>query len=294
MIRCNALGINFLLLATIYGFKLMPELPEVETICRGLAPLIVGLTLSDVVVRESRLRVLIPPDLSDSIKNCQILSVSRRAKYLLIHLSEDRTLLIHLGMSGTLRFLADPLSFDRHDHVDFLFAQGGRLRFRDPRRFGAILHLSGNPLCHPLLQSLGPEPLSKAFNTTYLFNRSQHRTLTVKSFLMEQRTVVGVGNIYASEALYAAGIAPWAPAGTISRYRYGRLVIEVRRVLQRAITAGGTTLRDFLDLSGKPGYFSQELSVYGRVGQECRICGGKIEVMRIGGRSSFYCPHCQS
>lgn len=271
----------------------MPELPEVETICRGIAPLIVGLTIKDVLVRESRLRILIPADLPEFLKNRQILSVSRRAKYLLIHISGDRTLLIHFGMSGTLRYLPDIVPFDRHDHVEIILSQGSRLRFRDPRRFGAILHCSGDPLFHPLLVSLGPEPLSNNFNSEYLYTRSRHRTLTVKSFLMEQRTVVGIGNIYASEALHAAGIAPWAPAGAIRQDRYSRLVDEVRTVLQRAITAGGTTLRDFQNAAGKPGCFSLELAVYGRVGQECQNCGEKIQLMRIGGRSSFYCPHCQ-
>lgn len=272
----------------------MPELPEVETICRGLTPLIVGSIVAEVIVREPRLRVLIPADLTTVLQQRQILSVSRRAKYLLIYFSGDCSLLIHLGMSGTLRYLTDPVPFDRHDHVEIIFTQGSRLRFRDPRRFGAILLSSGNPLSHPLLIALGPEPLSDDLNTAYLYTRSRQRTLTIKSFLMEQRTVVGVGNIYASEALYAAGIAPWTPAGTISRRRFGRLVDEVRAVLQRAITAGGTTLRDFQNAVGKPGYFSSELAVYGRIGQDCRNCGEKIQAMRIGGRSSFYCPHCQS
>lgn len=272
----------------------MPELPEVETICRGLAPLIVGLTVADVVVREARLRILIPSDLSVSLQGRHVLAVSRRAKYLLIHFNGDLSLLIHLGMSGTLRYLPAPLLFDRHDHVEIIFAPGCRLRFRDPRRFGAILLSSGDPLAHPLLSGLGPEPLSDDFNTEYLYACSRQRTVTVKSLLMEQRTVVGVGNIYASEALYAAGIAPWLAAGKISRSRYGRLVDEVRAVLQRAIAAGGTTLRDFQNAAGKPGYFSQELAVYGRVGQKCRKCGGGIRSMRISGRSSFYCPNCQS
>ena len=272
----------------------MPELPEVETICRGIAPLVVGLTVAEVIVRESRLRVLIPSNLSESLLQRQILAVSRRAKYLLLHFNGNSSLLIHLGMSGTLRYLSDPLPFDRHDHVEIVFAQGSRLRFRDPRRFGAILPCSGNSLDHPLLASLGLEPLSDDFNTEYLYLRSRQRTLAVKSFLMEQRTVVGVGNIYASEALHAAGIAPWAPAGTISRRRYGRLVEEVREVLQLAIAAGGTTLRDFQNASGKPGYFSQELAVYGRGGQQCRNCREIIQIIRIGGRSSFYCPSCQS
>lgn len=272
----------------------MPELPEVETICRGIVPLIVGLSVVAVEVRETRLRVPVPSDLSASLAGRQVLAVSRRAKYLLIHFNGDLTLLIHLGMSGTLLYLPALRPFDRHDHVEIIFSTGSRLRFRDPRRFGAILLSFGDPLAHPLLSALGPEPLSRDFNTEYLFSRSRQRTVAVKSFLMEQGTVVGVGNIYASEALHAAGIAPWIPAGTISRRRYGRLVDAVRAVLRRAIAAGGTTLRDFQNAAGKPGYFSQELAVYGRARQKCRNCGGIIQSMRIGGRSSFYCPDCQS
>lgn len=272
----------------------MPELPEVETICRGIAPLIGGLTIEEVVVREARLRVLISRDLSATLEGRKIVAVSRRAKYLLIHFNADVTLLIHLGMSGTLRFLTGPIPFDRHDHVEIIFGQGSRLRFRDPRRFGAILLCYGDPLAHPSLAALGPEPLAEEFNTEYLYLHSRQRKVTVKSFLMEQRTVVGVGNIYASEALYAAGIAPWQPAESISHRRYADLVDEVRAVLLRAIAAGGTTLRDFQSAAGKPGYFSQELAVYGRSGEECRKCGCEIKNMRIGGRSSFYCSNCQS
>lgn len=272
----------------------MPELPEVETICRGIAPLIIGSIVSEIIVRETRLRVLIPSELSVSLKGRQVNAVRRRAKYLLIYFNGDRSLLIHLGMSGTLLYLPDSLSFDRHDHVEIVFSQGGRLRFRDPRRFGAILLCSGDPLTHPVLRGLGPEPLSDDFNADYLFSLSRHRNVTVKSFLMEQKTVVGVGNIYASEALHAAGIAPWIAAKTISHNRYERLVEEVRIVLQRAIAAGGTTLRDFQSATGKPGYFSQELTVYGRAGERCRSCGGEIRCMRIGGRSSFFCSNCQA
>lgn len=272
----------------------MPELPEVETICRGITPLIEGLSISEVIVREPRLRVLIPADLSASLKGRTVLAVSRRAKYLLIHCSGDCTLLIHLGMSGTLRFLAEPLPFVCHDHVEIIFDQGGRLRFRDPRRFGAIVLCHGDPLAHPALAGLGPEPLDDLFNANYLYLRSRQRTITVKAFLMEQKTVVGVGNIYASEALHAAGIVPWRPCGTISRRRYALLVKEVRAVLLHAIEAGGTTLRDFQSAAGKPGYFAQELMVYGRAGDQCRKCGGEIQNIRIGGRSSFYCSDCQS
>lgn len=272
----------------------MPELPEVETICRGISPLVVCLSISEIIVREPRLRVLVPADLSAALKNRTVLAVSRRAKYLLIHCSGDCTLLIHLGMSGTLRFFSEPLPFDHHDHVEIIFNQGSRLRFRDPRRFGAILLCHGDPLAHPSLAALGPEPLSSNFNAEYLYLRSRQKKVTIKSFLMAQSTVVGIGNIYASEALYAAGIAPWRPAGTIGRRRYALLVEEVRAVLLRAIEAGGTTLRDFQSAAGKPGYFAQELAVYGRAGEKCRKCGGEIQNMRIGGRSSFYCSECQS
>lgn len=272
----------------------MPELPEVETICRGITPLIVGLSIVEIIIREPRLRVVIPADLSVSLQGRTVLAVSRRAKYLLIHCSGDCTLLIHLGMSGSLRFLAEPLPFECHDHAEIIFDQGGRLRFRDPRRFGAILLSYGDPQAHPALAGLGPEPLADEFTADYLYERSRQRTVTVKSFLMEQKTVVGVGNIYASEALHSAGIAPWRQAGTITRRRYDLLVKEVRAVLLRAIEAGGTTLRDFQSVAGKPGYFAQELLVYGRAGELCRKCGGIIQCMRIGGRSSFYCSGCQS
>jgi len=272
----------------------MPELPEVETISRGIAPLIVGLTIAEIIVREPRLRVLVPANLSASLQGRTVLAISRRAKYLLIHCSGDCTLLIHLGMTGTLRFYSESIPFERHDHVEIIFNHKGRLRFHDPRRFGAIFLCYGDPLVHPTLACLGPEPLSGEFSVDYLYLRSRQRTVTVKSFLMEQKTVVGVGNIYASEALHAAGIAPWRPAGTISRRRYVLLFKEVRAVLLRAIEAGGTTLRDFQNVVGKSGYFAQELLVYGRVGEPCRKCGGEIQSMRIGGRSSFYCPDCQS
>lgn len=271
----------------------MPELPEIETICRGLQPLLVGLTLKDVLVRESRLRVLIPTELPLLLKEKQITSVTRRAKYLIINFDKDCSLLIHLGMSGTLSYLVGPRHFDRHDHVDFIFTQGSLLRFRDPRRFGAIIYCPGNPLSHPALASLGPEPLTGAFNAEYLFACSRRRTQAIKSFLMEQKIVVGVGNIYASEALYASEIAPFAPVGSISLSQYRCLVDEIRMVLLRAIAAGGTTLRDFASESGKPGYFTQELAVYGRSGQLCHKCGATIQKMKIAGRSSFYCPGCQ-
>lgn len=271
----------------------MPELPEIETICRGLQSLIVGLTIEDVLVRETRLRVLIPAELTLFLKEKKIISVSRRAKYLIILFDKDCSLLIHLGMSGTLSYLCGPRYFDRHDHVDFIFTQGSLLRFRDPRRFGAIMYGSGDPLSHPALASLGPEPLTDEFNAEYLFAYSRRRKQAIKSFVMDQKIVVGIGNIYANEALYASGIAPCEPAGSINLSQFRCLVEEVRMVLLRAIAAGGTTLRDFASESGRPGYFSQELEVYGRSGQACHKCGGIIQYMRIAGRSSFYCPVCQ-
>lgn len=271
----------------------MPELPEIETICRGIAPLIIGSIVERVVVRESRLRVAVPLELSTALAGRRVIEVSRRAKYLLIRFDAERTLLVHLGMSGSLRVLPSTAHAERHDHVDLLFTDGKLLRLRDPRRFGALLLGGGEPLLHPALAGLGPEPLSDDFNADVLFARSRGRSLAVKAFLMDQRTVVGVGNIYASEALFLAGIAPDAPAGTISRVRYRRLVVEVRAVLARAIAAGGTTLRDFQNAEGKPGYFAQQLLVYGREGEKCPACRTPIKSARIGGRSSFFCPRCQ-
>lgn len=271
----------------------MPELPEIETIRRGLEPFLVGVTIERVVVRESRLRVAVPADLSGCLAGEQILAVSRRAKYLLIQCSADLTLIIHLGMTGSLRLLPASTPAARHDHVDFQLSGGNLLRLHDPRRFGAIFMCSGDPLRHPALAGLGPEPLCEAFNAAALFARSRRRSLTVKSFLMDQRIVVGVGNIYASEALFAAGISPTVAAGSISLARYRRLVEEVRAVLAKAIAAGGTTLRDFQNAEGKPGYFAQQLLVYGREGEGCPQCGRPIRNLRIGGRSSFFCPHCQ-
>lgn len=271
----------------------MPELPEIETICRGIAPLIVGSTVDRAVVRESRLRVAVPRELSTALAGRRVEAVTRRAKYLLLRFDAALTLLIHLGMSGSLRILPAATLAERHDHVDLVFTDGKLLRLRDPRRFGALLLCSGDPLLHPALAALGPEPLSDNFNAEALFARSRGRSLAVKAFLMDQRTVVGVGNIYASEALFRAGIAPDAPARTISRVRYRRLIVEVRAVLERAIAAGGTTLRDFQNVEGKPGYFAQQLQVYGREGERCPVCGAFIRSARIGGRSSFYCPRCQ-
>lgn len=271
----------------------MPELPEVETICQGLTPLIQQLDVTDVVVRSPSLRLPISKDLASSLRGHRVLTICRRAKYLLIRFHGDLSLLLHLGMSGTLRYFTDPPPFDRHDHVDIIFGTDGLLRLRDPRRFGLILFVVGDPLNHPLLRSLGPEPLSDDFNLEYLYRSSRNRRVSVKIFLMDQATVVGVGNIYASEALYSAGIAPWRSVGGLSHSECNSLVAAIRAVLHKAISAGGTTIRDFQGVEGRPGYFSQELTVYGREGESCQRCKGIIKKMKQGGRSTFYCPECQ-
>lgn len=271
----------------------MPELPEVETICRGIAPLIIGLTFNKILVRVERLRFPLPRNISEQLCGREIIGVSRRAKYLIIECVDDIFLIVHFGMSGTIRYLKNFIPFDRHDHVDFYFTGGGLIRFRDPRRFGAIILGHGDPLLHPPFVYFGPEPLSAVFSAQYFYRISRNRTITVKAFLMDQKIVVGVGNIYASEALFAAGIAPWVPAGSLSFNRCSSLVSSVKAILTKAITAGGTTLRDFFEATGKPGYFVQELKIYGRQGHDCSVCRSRIETIRLAGRSSCYCPSCQ-
>lgn len=270
----------------------MPELPEVETVRRGILPLVSGKTISAVVVREPRLRVPVPAELSALIRGETILSVERRAKYLLLR-GERGTLIVHLGMSGTLQLVPAATPPQKHDHVDLIMDDGNALRFRDPRRFGAIWWTPGDPLRHPLLLDLGPEPLSADFTGGYLHASTAGRRTAIKSLIMNQKIVVGIGNIYASEALFHAGIAPQRPAAGLSFADCGRLVHAARVVLEAAIMAGGTTLRDFQGATGKPGYFSIELDVYGRGGEECRRCHSIIRCERIGQRSTFFCPHCQ-
>jgi formamidopyrimidine-DNA glycosylase len=268
----------------------MPELPEVETTRRGIEPLITGKTVTAVAVRERRLRWPVSPQL-ERLVGVPIVAVRRRAKYLLLD-SERGSAIIHLGMSGSLRVVAVSVTPQRHDHVDIAFEDGTCLRLRDPRRFGAVLW-SRDPLQHKLLKSLGPEPFDPLFDGVYLHARARGRKLAVKSLLMDSRVVVGVGNIYASEALHAAGIHPRRPAGRISRPRYQRLSAAVREILAQAIGFGGTTLRDFSNAEGKPGYFRHELSVYDRAGQPCRNCGNAIHQETIGQRSTYYCRRCQ-
>ncbi len=269
----------------------MPELPEVETTRRGIEPHLVGHRVSRVIVRERRLRWAIPEDLDVRLSGQRIESVERRAKYLLIH-AEQGTLIAHLGMSGSLRLVDPSLAVGKHDHVDVLLDSGMALRYTDPRRFGALLW-SDDPHAHVLIAGLGPEPLGDAFDGDRLYRLSRGRSMAVKPFIMDNAVVVGVGNIYASEALFAAGIDPRRPAGSISKARYLKLAVEIKRILAMAIERGGTTLRDFVGGDGKPGYFQQELFVYGRGGELCKHCGGTLREIRLGQRASVYCARCQ-
>lgn len=269
----------------------MPELPEVETTRRGIASHLIGRRVLELRIRQPQLRWPIPPELRDLLPGQCIEAVDRRAKYLLIH-TRAGSAIWHLGMSGSLRILPSDIPANTHDHVDWLFDSGQLLRFTDPRRFGSLLWQSPGTT-HALLVKLGPEPLSEAFSGDYLWNASRKRVTTVKQLLMDQHIVVGVGNIYAAEALFASGIHPQRIAGSISRARYARLSSEVQRILEYAISRGGTTLRDFINPAGQPGYFEQELFVYGRDSEPCRDCGAPIRVVRLGQRSTFYCPKCQ-
>ncbi len=270
----------------------MPELPEVETSRRGIAPHVVGETVSRVVVRDRRLRWPVPTELDREMPGTTIRSVGRRAKYLLIE-TDAGTAIMHLGMSGHVYVIDAGAPGGVHDHVDIEFASGKALRLTDPRRFGS-LHWSTAPLEHHLLRRLGPEPLGDQFSGEYLYARSRGRRVAVKNFIMNARVVVGVGNIYASESLFHAGINPKRPAGRIALARYDRLARAIRAVLERAIRAGGTTLRDFYGGSGESGYFQQELDVYGRAGEPCRVCDTPVTSVVIGQRNTFYCKHCQT
>lgn len=269
----------------------MPELPEVETTRRGIAPHLVGQRIHAVVLRRQALRWPIPAAISEELPGQRIEAVRRRAKYLLLDVPSGSAIL-HLGMSGSLRVLPDTSPARAHDHVDFLLDDHHLLRLTDPRRFGALLWQPQGEV-HPLLARLGVEPLSEAFTARYLHARAKGRSAPVKHFLMDQRIVVGVGNIYAAEALFQAGIHPARAAGRISLARWERLVQAVRSTLSRSLERGGTTLRDFLNPDGEPGYFVQELAVYGRAGQPCITCGRPLRAADWGQRATVYCPHCQ-
>lgn len=269
----------------------MPELPEVETTRLGLLPHLQGRRITGVSLRRLDLRWPIPEQVTRQLPGQAIVAVRRRAKYLLID-TPPGSALLHLGMSGVLRVLPSDTVVGRHDHVDIALDSGRVLRFTDPRRFGCLLWQPVDTV-HPLLQGLGPEPLSDDFSGDYLYARAHGRQAPVKTFVMDQAVVVGVGNIYAAESLFLAGIAPERAAGRISRARYQRLADAVRSILGAAITCGGTTLRDFLAPDGLPGYFEQELRVYGREGQPCTVCGKRLQGSRLGNRATVWCPHCQ-
>lgn len=270
----------------------MPELPEVETTRRGLAPHLLDRRVDAVTVRQRRLRWPISRELDRALPGATIRSLTRRGKYLLMGTAAG-TAIWHLGMSGSMRVLSPAPEPAAHDHVDLLLDSGAVLRFTDPRRFGALLWTRRDPLLHSRLRGLGLEPLEPAFDGDYLYRRSRGRRASVKNFLMDGAIVVGVGNIYASEALWQAGIHPRRPAGRIGAERYRVLVEAVRSVLHRAIAAGGTTLRDFTSSDGEPGYFALELAAYGREGEPCRCCGAEIRMEVIGQRASYFCAGCQ-
>ena len=270
----------------------MPELPEVETTRRGIEPHIIDQTICNVTVRHRQLRWPITANLESALKGQRITQVKRRAKYLLLH-TPNGTAILHLGMSGSLRILPTAADWKKHDHVSIEFAHDQCLRFHDPRRFGALLWTTQVVEQHPLLTKLGPEPLGNHFNAPYLHERAQGRRIPIKSLIMDSHVVVGVGNIYANEALFIAGIHPLRAAGRIALPRYETLVGAIRQVLSDAIAQGGTTLRDFIGSDGEPGYFRQSLRVYQRHGQPCRNCGTAIKLVRQGQRATYYCGRCQ-
>jgi formamidopyrimidine-DNA glycosylase len=270
----------------------MPELPEVETVRRGIAPHLTGQIVTEVRVRQPRLRWPVPEELGTTLPGQVIQQVDRRAKYLLLR-ADTGTAIIHLGMTGRLRILSANAPLQKHDHVDLVLASGQCLRFNDSRRFGALLWTVEPPERHPLLQTLGPEPFDQGFTGRYLHQRAQGRALAVKTFIMDNHVVVGVGNIYANEALFAAGINPSRPAGRIALAECERLVEAVREILGEATRQGGTTLRDFVGGEGEPGYFQQYLRVYDRYALPCVSCGEPIQRCRIGQRATYYCPRCQ-
>ena len=278
----------------------MPELPEVETTRRGVAPHVEGRSIANVLVREPRLRWPVADSFSQDLTGRVVDRVDRRAKYLLFRThppgQEDAlgTLMVHLGMSGSLRVVSSGTAPADHDHIDLEFDDGKVLRYHDPRRFGSMFFVPGDAADLGLLASLGPEPLSAAFDGDVLFERSRKRKMAVKPFLMDAHIVVGVGNIYANEALFLTGIRPDRPAGSVSRKRYAALADNVKRVLEKAIKAGGTTLRDFVREDGSAGYFSQELLAYGRGGEPCVTCGRKLREMVLGQRATVFCTRCQS
>jgi formamidopyrimidine-DNA glycosylase len=270
----------------------MPELPEVETTRRGIEPAVRGRVIESVLVREPRLRWRVPRELPEQAAGQRLRELRRRAKYLLFDL-ESGTMILHLGMSGSLRLMSAAAAPALHDHVDIVLDSGLCVRFNDPRRFGSLLWTRGDPLEHPLLRSLAPEPLSAEFNGAYLARAAKGRSVAIKQLLMNGQIVVGVGNIYASEALFRAGIRPRRAAGRITRAEFDALAKAIKAVLRDAIRAGGTTLRDYVNPEGTPGYFRQKLFVYERTREPCRVCRTPVRHFVQGQRSTYFCPKCQ-
>ncbi|WP_106478966.1 bifunctional DNA-formamidopyrimidine glycosylase/DNA-(apurinic or apyrimidinic site) lyase [Phytohalomonas tamaricis] len=270
----------------------MPELPEVETTRRGIAPFVESYTVTEAIVRNPRLRTPIPDNLVDRIVGERIGPLQRRAKYLLLPVAGGH-LLWHLGMSGSLRLVELGTTPKKHDHVDLVMNSGWVLRYHDPRRFGILDFITGDPYADRRLARLGPEPLSDDFNGEHLYTRSRGKRVAVKTFVMDNAVVVGVGNIYAAESLFMAGIDPRCEAGSVSKERYVLLAEAIKTVLAAAIKQGGTTLRDFVSGHGEPGYFAQQLNVYGRSGQPCHTCGAELRSVTLGQRASVFCAICQ-
>ena len=278
----------------------MPELPEVETTKAGIAPHIQDQSITKLLVREAKLRWPIPDELPRLAKNQTVLNVRRRAKYLLVDIGSAKTntikgtIIIHLGMSGSLRVLKDDVpAAIKHEHFDICFSNGVVLRYTDPRKFGACLWQDAKETENKLLDHLAPEPLSAEFNFDYLYAKSRKRQTAIKTFIMDQKFVVGVGNIYASESLFLSGINPQKAAGKVTKAQYQKLIKSIKEVLAKAIKDGGTTLKDFTGSDGKPGYFAQQLRVYGRAGEPCIECGKSIKQITQAQRSTFYCTQCQ-
>jgi len=270
----------------------VPELPEVETTRRGIVPHVIGRNIDQCRIHNPRLRYLVPADLPGCIQGQEVREVLRRGKYLLFRFDRG-SMMVHLGMSGSLRLVPRDTPREKHDHIEWLMSSGVVLRYRDPRRFGLVTWIEGNPLDHPLLRLLGPEPLEPDFTHVYLHGLARARKTPVKNFVMNSRVVVGVGNIYANEALFMAGIRPLRMANRISLASYGVLVDCIKTVLASAIAQGGTTLRDFVGGDGQPGYFAQTLAVYGRGGKPCLRCRTLLKEVRLQQRTTVYCPQCQ-
>lgn len=270
----------------------MPELPEVETTCRGIRPHIDGQTITHVDVHNGSLRWPVSDQIY-ALRDASISAVNRRAKYILIELSSGQHILLHLGMSGSLRISRSEDELRKHDHLVFYLSNGLEMRLHDPRRFGCALWIEADYQKHPLLAKLGPEPLSDSFTLPQFLQSSAKRDRPIKLHIMDNTTVVGVGNIYACEALHLAAINPKRSANKISKLRLTKLYESIRFVLTRSIEQGGTTLKDFLQSDGQPGYFKQQLTVYDREAKPCQTCGNPVKRIVLGQRSTFYCAKCQ-